>query len=83
MAVKAIEGAEKIAPNSAQLLYLQARLYAIQKDTKKAIANLAKAVSAEFKFSEILDPDFLFIRGDPEFAATIARRPEGRPDSQR
>jgi len=83
MAVKAIEGAEKIAPNSAQLLYLQARLYAIQKDTKKAIANLAKAVSTEFRFSEILDPDFLSIRGDPEFAATIARRPEGRPDSQR
>ena len=74
MATKAIETADNIAPNAAQLQYLKARLYALRKDNKKAIASLAKAVSTEFKFSEIFDPDFLSIKNDPEFASTIARK---------
>jgi len=83
LATRAIQEAENISSKPAEFFYLQARVYAIQKDSRKAIATLAKAISTEYSFSQILDPDFLSIRDDPEFAKTIARLPEGTPSPRR
>ena len=83
LATRAIQEAENLSSKPAEFFYLQARFYAIQRDSKKAIDALSRAVSTEFKFSEILDPDFLSIRDDPEFSSTISRLPEGTPSPRR
>ncbi|MBI3787006.1 MAG: hypothetical protein HY276_02010, partial [Ignavibacteriales bacterium] len=74
IAQKGMEKAVSLDPKSAQLLYLQARMFSIQLNKAKALEALAKAVAIEYNFSEILNPDFNFIAKDPEFAATIARK---------
>ncbi|MBI3586977.1 MAG: hypothetical protein HY088_07605, partial [Ignavibacteriales bacterium] len=74
LAQKEMASAVALNPKSAQLLYWQARVFAIQNKKANALEALAKAVAMEYNFSEILNPDFNSIAKDPDFAATIARK---------
>jgi tetratricopeptide (TPR) repeat protein len=81
LAARAIAHIDSLDPGSAQVLYWKARVFAIQKDKANALANLAKAVALEYKFSEVLDPDLLSLWREPEFASTISRVMEDLPRS--
>jgi len=83
LASKAIANIDSLAPGSAEAYYWKARVYAIQKDKPHALANLAKAVAIDYRFSEVLDPDFLSIRREPEFIPTISLKLENHPPSGR
>jgi class 3 adenylate cyclase/TolB-like protein/Tfp pilus assembly protein PilF len=83
LARRAIANIDSLAPGSAQALYWKARVYAIQEDTAHALANLAKAVAIEYKFSEVLDPDFISVWRDPQFASTISLKLENQTHVRR
>jgi class 3 adenylate cyclase/TolB-like protein/Tfp pilus assembly protein PilF len=59
---------------SAKMHYWKARVHAIQKDTPNALRDLTKAISIQYSFPEILDPDFLSVWQDPGFKAAIIRK---------
>jgi len=83
LARKAIANIDSLAPGSAQAYYWKARVYAIQKDKVKALANLAKAVAIDYRFAEVLDPDFISIWREPAFASTISLKLENHPRPSR
>jgi tetratricopeptide (TPR) repeat protein len=70
----AIEYAKKSLsqnPQSVEVKYKVARMYAIQKSDSTAIDFLNKSVSIHFDLSEILDIDFFNLRTKPIFLNTI------------
>ena len=78
LAARVIANVDSLAPGSASALYWKARVYAIQKDKAHALTALAKAVAIDYRFSEVLDPDFLSIQRDPEFISTISLKLENQ-----
>ncbi|MCX6134782.1 MAG: hypothetical protein NTU47_13295 [Ignavibacteriales bacterium] len=73
-AVQAIEQAMALDSAASKLHYWKARVHAIQNDKQGAIAELTKAVSLQYIFTEILDPDFLSVWQEPGFKAAIIRK---------
>jgi class 3 adenylate cyclase/TolB-like protein/Tfp pilus assembly protein PilF len=78
LAARVIANVDSLSPGSASALYWKARVYAIQKDKARALEALAKAVAIDYRFPEVLDPDFLSIRRDPEFISTISLKMENQ-----
>jgi tetratricopeptide (TPR) repeat protein/TolB-like protein len=70
-AVAALGRAQQIAPNDQDVLYLTARLFALQRDKAQALSYLRKALSRRFSMNAVLDMDFYNLYSDPEFVATI------------
>lgn len=73
-AQKQMDRAESLAPDSPAIMYMKARMAALQQNTAATLQWLAKAVAAEYAIEQILDVDFLSVAGEKEFAATIARK---------
>jgi TolB-like protein/tetratricopeptide (TPR) repeat protein len=73
-AVAALTRAQQIAPNDLDVLYLTARMFALQKDKAQALNYLRKAMSRRFSMTAVLDMDFYNLYSDPEFVATITPR---------
>jgi class 3 adenylate cyclase/Tfp pilus assembly protein PilF/TolB-like protein len=73
-AVALAEEAVKADSTSARVHYWKARVYAIQKNTPDALRELTKAISIQYSFPEILDPDFLSVWQDPGFKTAIIRK---------
>ena len=66
-----------IDSSSARAHYWKARVHAIQNDRAKALSELGKALAIEYNFPQVLDPDFMSIWRDPDFASILARKPHG------
>lgn len=79
LAVRAMQQVFTLDSTSARVHYWKARVHAIQNDRAKALNELAKAVAVEYNFPQVLDPDFLSVWRDPDFAAILAHksRPSG------
>ena len=62
--------AAECAPESAQVHYMLARVYALNKDHKDALAELRRAIEKGFADREEIEknPDFEALRQTPEFA---------------
>lgn len=60
-----------LAPNSTEILFRQADMYAIQKKIPLAVGALKSALARNFDLSEILNPDFAVIKSDPAFMSAI------------
>jgi len=73
-AVQKVERAVMLDSTSAKLHYYKARVHAIQRDNANAISELAKAVSLQYNFSDILDPDFLSVWAEPGFKAAMTKK---------
>jgi tetratricopeptide (TPR) repeat protein len=73
-AVRLMQRAVTLEPSSARVHYWSARVYAIQRNKAAALGELGKAVAIEYSFPEILDPDFLSVWDDPQFAVTITKK---------
>jgi class 3 adenylate cyclase/TolB-like protein/Tfp pilus assembly protein PilF len=73
-AIQLADAAISIDSMSAHAHYGKARVLAIQRDTPGALRELAKAISIQYSFPEILDPDFLSLWQDPGFKSAIVRR---------
>jgi tetratricopeptide (TPR) repeat protein len=73
-AVVAIGNAQRIAPTDPDVLYLTARMYALQKDKAKALEYLRKAIARRFSLASILDLDFFNLYSEPEFVAALTSR---------
>ena len=69
-----MQRAVTLEPSSARVHYWSARVYAIQRNKAAALGELGKAVAIEYSFPEILDPDFLSVWDDPQFAVTITKK---------
>lgn len=72
-AVAAITRAQRIAPTDPEVLYLTARMYALQKDKTRALDFLRKAIARRFSVGSILDMDFFNLYSEPEFVAALTR----------
>jgi len=55
------------------VLYLTSRMYALQKDKKRALEYLGKALTRKFSLAAILDMDYFSLHADPDFLATLKR----------
>lgn len=73
-AVQFAERAVSFDSTSATMHYRKARVHAIQKNLPDALRELTKAISIQYSFPEILDPDFLSVWQDPGFKAAIVRK---------
>ena len=73
-AIALAEEAVKLDSTSAKVHYWKSRVCAIQKNSADALRELTKAISIQYSFSEILDPDFLSVWQDPGFKAAIIRK---------
>jgi tetratricopeptide (TPR) repeat protein len=73
-AVQLAERAVSFDSTSATMHYWKARVHAIQKNTAEALRELTKAISIQYNFGEIVDPDFLSVWQDPGFKSAIVRK---------
>ncbi len=71
-----MDKAVTLAPNSAEILFRQANMYAIQKKVPLAVGSLRAALNRNFSLSEILNPDFALLRSDTAFTSVIIRKTE-------
>ncbi len=62
-----------LAPNSAEIVFREANMYAIQKKTPAAVAALKSALDRNYDLCETLNPDFALIRTDSAFVSAIAQ----------
>jgi len=62
-------------PNSVEILFRQADMYAIEKKTPLAVGSLRTALARDYDFSEILNPDFALVRSDTSFTSAITWGP--------
>lgn len=62
-----------LAPNSTEILFRQADMYAIQKKIPSAVSALRSALARNFNFSEVLNPDFAVIKTDTSFTSAVIR----------
>jgi len=65
--------AQAAAPGDNAVLYLTSRMYALQKDKKKALDYLAKAAGRRYSLAAVLDMDYFGLHGDPDFLAALKR----------
>jgi TolB-like protein/tetratricopeptide (TPR) repeat protein len=72
-ALDANNHALRVAPGSIDVLYGTARMYALQRDQKQAIAYLTQAVDKHYDLARILDMDFYNLRADPDFLRATTR----------
>ena len=63
-----------LSPNSTEILFRQADMFAIQKKVPLALGSLKAALNRNYSFSEILNPDFALLRSDTSFASAISRK---------
>ncbi|MCX6145137.1 MAG: tetratricopeptide repeat protein [Ignavibacteriales bacterium] len=75
LAVRAMQQVFTFDSTSARVHYWKARVHAIQNDRAKALNELAKALGVEYNFPQVLDPDFMSVWRDPDFATILARKP--------
>ncbi|MBE0558430.1 MAG: tetratricopeptide repeat protein [Proteobacteria bacterium] len=66
-ALKHMNQALELNPNSIEFHYRKANMYAVQNKKKEALEWLGKAVGMEYLLSEIMAPDFAFLFKDLEF----------------
>jgi tetratricopeptide (TPR) repeat protein len=69
-AVKQMDYALELNPNSIEFHYRKAAMYAIQNKKSEALEWLKKAVGMEYLLREIMAPDFAFLFKDPDFQKT-------------
>jgi tetratricopeptide (TPR) repeat protein len=72
-AVAAITRAQQLAPADAEVLYLAARMYALQRDKNQALEYLRKALARRFSLGSMLDMDYFNLYSEPEFIAALSR----------
>jgi tetratricopeptide (TPR) repeat protein len=72
-ALDANSHALRVAPGNADVLYGTARMYALQRDQKQAVAYLTQAVDKHYDLASVLDMDFYNLRADPDFLRAITR----------
>ncbi|MEW6512201.1 MAG: tetratricopeptide repeat protein [Bacteroidota bacterium] len=72
-AVAAVTRARQFAPDDSDVLYLSARMYALQKDKAHALEFLRKALDRRFSLASVLDMDFFNLYSEPEFVAVLTR----------
>jgi tetratricopeptide (TPR) repeat protein len=72
-AINAITHAHQLAGNDTEVLYLAARMYALQKDNSHALEYLGKAITRRLSLASILDMDYFNLHSEPEFLAAIMR----------
>jgi tetratricopeptide (TPR) repeat protein len=72
-AVAAMNQAQALAPKDTDVLYLAARMYALQKDKAHAQEALGRALSRRYSLSGVLDLDFYNLYSEPEFLALLTR----------
>ena len=75
IAARAMQQVFTYDSSSARVHYWKARVHAIQNDRAKSLNELSKALAVEYTFPQVLDPDFLSVWRDPEFATILARKP--------
>jgi class 3 adenylate cyclase/Tfp pilus assembly protein PilF/TolB-like protein len=75
LAIRAMQQVFTIDSTSARVHYWKSRVHAIQNDHAKALNELAKAVGVDYSFPQVLDPDLMSVRRDPDFGAILARKP--------
>ena len=71
---RAMNKAMEINNDSADILFRSAELYSIQRDGQKAFSALEKALHRKYDFAELLNADFSFIAGEPEFLPAVTRK---------
>ena len=71
---RAMNKAIEINNDSADILFRSAELYSIQRDGQKAFSALEKALHRKYDFAELLNADFSFIAGEPEFLPAVTRK---------
>jgi class 3 adenylate cyclase/TolB-like protein/Flp pilus assembly protein TadD len=74
----AMNKAMQLDSSSVEVVFRNADLYSIQRNKKKAIAALEKAVRRHYDFAEIMNPDLSFIALEPEFISAITQNIEGK-----
>jgi tetratricopeptide (TPR) repeat protein len=72
-AAAASKRATELAPNHVEVLYNTARMYALQRNTPKALEHLRLAVRSRHSLNRILDMDFHLLRSNPDFLAIVSR----------
>ncbi|MGB5873582.1 MAG: tetratricopeptide repeat protein [Bacteroidota bacterium] len=65
--------AVELAPTHVEVLYNTARMYALQRNTPKALEHLRLAVRSRYNLPQILDMDFYLLRSNPDFLAAVSR----------
>ena len=65
---------ESLAPGSPDVMYMRARMSALQQNKTTTLDLLAKAVAAEYNLAHIFDVDLLSVAGEDGFASTVARK---------
>jgi tetratricopeptide (TPR) repeat protein len=75
---RAMNKAIEINSESNDILFRSAELYSIQRDAKKAFSALEKALHRKYDFTELLNIDFSFIAGEPEFLPAVTRKIEDK-----
>ena len=73
-AQKQMDRAESLAPGSPDVMYMRARMSALQQNKAITLDLLAKAVAAEYNLAHIFDVDLLSVAGEGGFASTVARK---------
>jgi class 3 adenylate cyclase/TolB-like protein/Flp pilus assembly protein TadD len=69
---KYISSALQLDSTSADIFFRCADLYSIQRNKQKALSALRKGLQKMYRFYELIDPDLLFIAGEPEFQSAIS-----------
>jgi tetratricopeptide (TPR) repeat protein len=75
---RAMDKAIQINNDSADILFRSAELFSIQRDAQKAFSALEKALHRKYDFAELLNTDFSFIAGEPEFLPAVTRKIEDK-----
>jgi tetratricopeptide (TPR) repeat protein len=75
---RAMNKAIQINSDSVDILFRSAELYSIQRDAKKAFSALEKALHQKYDFAALLNTDFSFIAGEPEFLPAVTRKIEDK-----
>ncbi len=70
--------AVSLAPNSSEILYREANMYAIQKKIPAAVSALKSALARDYELTEVLNPDFAVIRTDTAFVSAITQNVAAR-----
>jgi class 3 adenylate cyclase/tetratricopeptide (TPR) repeat protein len=73
-AQKQMDRAESLAPDSPNVLYMKARMAALQQNKVITLQFLERAIAAEYTIEQILDVDLLSVAGEAEFTSTVARK---------
>jgi len=79
----ALKKASELDSTSVEILYRKANLYAIQRNKEKALSALSEALSKQYRFDEIINPDLSSLWNEPEFMELTTKRFEAAPATRR